>query len=91
MMWLQSQVTRTDWKGNVWGANQRITVEEAIRCGTIHGAYASFEENLKGSLEPGKLADLVVLERDPFREDPMSLSKIPVERTMVGGKWMYES
>lgn len=91
MMWLQSQVTRTDMKGNVWGANQRITVEEAIRCGTINGAYASFEENLKGSIEPGKLADLVVMGRDPFREDPMSLSTIPVERTMVGGKWMYES
>jgi predicted amidohydrolase YtcJ len=91
MMWLQSQVTRKDWKGNAWGANQRISLEEAIRCGTINGAYASFEENLKGSIEPGMLADLVVLGRDPFREDPMSLSTIPVERTMVGGKWMFES
>jgi predicted amidohydrolase YtcJ len=71
--------------------NQRITLEEAIRCGTINGAYASFEENLKGSIEPGKLADLVVLGRDPLRENPMSLSTIPVERTKVGGKWMYES
>lgn len=91
MMWLQSQVTRTDPKGNVWGPNQRITLEEAIRCGTINGAYASFEENLKGSIEPGKLADLVVLGRDPFRENPGSLASIPVERTMVGGKWMFES
>ncbi|MGH9539104.1 MAG: amidohydrolase [Terriglobales bacterium] len=91
MMWLQSQVTRTDPKGNVWGANQRITLEEAIRCGTINGAYASFEENLKGSIEPGKLADLVVLGRDPFHENPGSLASIPVERTMVGGKWMFES
>jgi predicted amidohydrolase YtcJ len=91
MMWLQSQVTRTDMKGNVWGANQRISVEEAIRCATLHGAYASFEENLKGSIEPGKVADLVVLGRDPFRADPHSLSTIIVERTMAGGRWVYEA
>jgi predicted amidohydrolase YtcJ len=91
MMWLQSQTTRTDPEGNVWGPNQRITLEEAIRCGTIHGAYASFEENLKGSIEPGKLADLIVLGRDPFRESPATLTSIPVERTLVGGRWMYES
>jgi len=91
MMWLQSQVTRTDRDGNVWGANQRISLEEAVRCGTIHGAHASFEENLKGSIEPGKLADLIVLGRDPFRENPSSLATIPVERTMVGGKWTFES
>jgi predicted amidohydrolase YtcJ len=91
MMWLQSQVTRMDTKGNVWGANQRIGVEEAIGCGTINGAYASFEEHLKGSIEPGKLADLVVVERDPLREDPLSLATIPVERTMAGGRWVHES
>ena len=91
MMWLQSQVTRTDPKGNVWGANQRITVAEAIRCGTINGAYASYEEHLKGSIGPGKLADLVVLGRDPHKEEPSSLRTIPIERTMVGGRWMYEA
>jgi hypothetical protein len=91
MMALQSEVTRTDWKGNVWGPKQKITVEEAIRVGTIHGAYASYEESLKGSIEPGKLADLVVLGRDPFKVDPSELIKIPIERTMVGGKWVFES
>jgi predicted amidohydrolase YtcJ len=91
MMWLRSQVTRTDMKGNVWGANQKITVEEAIRCGTINGAYSTFEEKLKGSIEPGKLADLIVLAEDPFRAEPMNLQKILVERTMVGGTWVYES
>jgi predicted amidohydrolase YtcJ len=91
MMWLQSQVTRTDMKGNAWGANQRITIDEAIRCGTIHGAYASFEEDLKGAIEPGKLADLVVLGQDPFKVEASSLIKVPVERTMAGGKWTYES
>jgi predicted amidohydrolase YtcJ len=91
MMALQSEVTRTDQKGHVWGANQRITVEEAIRVGTINGAYASYEEKLKGSIEPGKLADLVVLGRDPFKEEPSTLVTIPIERTMTGGKWVYES
>jgi predicted amidohydrolase YtcJ len=91
MMALQSEVTRTDIKGNVWGPKQKITVEEAIRVGTINGAYASYEENLKGSLEVGKLADLVVLGRDPLKEDPSTLITIPVERTMAGGRWTFES
>jgi predicted amidohydrolase YtcJ len=91
MMALQSAVTRTDIKGTVWGAPQRISVEEALRTQTLHGAYASFEENIKGSIERGKLADLVILGRDPVREDPGSLVSIPVERTMVGGRWVFEA
>jgi predicted amidohydrolase YtcJ len=91
MMALQSEVTRTDTKGNVWGPKQKITVEEAIRVGTINGAYASYEENLKGSIEAGKRADLVVLGRDPFKENPSTLVTIPVERTMAGGRWTFES
>ena len=91
MMALQSSVTRTDSKGTVWGPRQRVTVEEALRVGTIHGAYASFEEHMKGSLEPGKLADLVVLGQDPLRVDPSKLIGVPVERTMIGGRWVYES
>ena len=91
MMALQSEVTRTDTKGNVWGSKQRITIEEAIRVGTLHGAYASYEENIKGSIEAGKLADLVVLGRDPLRENPSSLITIPVERTMIGGRWSFEA
>ena len=91
MMALQSSITRTDMKGNVWGANQKVTVEEAIKIGTINGAYASYEENNKGSLEAGKLADLVVLGRNPFKEAPSTLVSIPIERTMTGGKWVYES
>ncbi|HVO64723.1 MAG TPA: amidohydrolase [Terriglobales bacterium] len=91
MMWLRSQTTRTDMKQNVWGPNQKITLAEALRCGTLNGAYASFEEDLKGTIEPGKFADLVVLAEDPFKTDPLSLNKVVVERTMVGGKWVYES
>ena len=91
MMWLQSQLTRTDMNGNVWGTNQRITLPEAIRCGAVNGAYAAFEEQLKGSIQPAQLADLVVLTQDPFKVDPSELLKIQVERTMVGGIWKYES
>ncbi len=91
MMALQSSVTRTDMKGNTWGANQKVTLAEAIKIGTINGAFASYEENIKGSLEEGKLADIVVLGRDPFKEDPLTLITIPIERTMAGGKWVYES
>ncbi len=91
MMALQSEVTRTDSKGNVWGPMQKITVEEAIRVGTMNGSYASYEEDVKGSIEPGKVADLVVLGRDPFKVDPSELIDIPVQRTMVGGKWVWES
>jgi predicted amidohydrolase YtcJ len=91
MMALQSEVTRTDMHGTVWGPSQKISVQEAIHVGTINGAYASFEEKLKGSMEPGKLADLVVLGRDPFKENPSTLVDIPIERTMTGGRWVYES
>ena len=90
MMWLQSQLTRKDMKGNVWGANQRITLQEAIRCGTANGAYAAFEEQIKGRISPGQLADLVVLAQDPFKTEPSELLKIKVERTMVGGVWRFE-
>ncbi|MCR4405111.1 MAG: amidohydrolase [Candidatus Acetothermia bacterium] len=67
---------------------QRLTVEEAIRCYTLGGAYASFEEGSKGSLEPGKLADLVVLSEDPF-EEPSRIGEIKVEMTFAGGELVF--
>jgi predicted amidohydrolase YtcJ len=88
---LQSAVTRTHTMGNVSGPKQRITVAEALRVATLNGAHASFEEKLKGSIEIGKPADLVVLGRDPLKEDPSSLVTIPIERTMVGGDWKFEA
>jgi predicted amidohydrolase YtcJ len=91
MMALQSEVTRTDRKGNLWGPQQKIRVEEALRVGTVNGAYASFEERQKGSIQAGKPADLVVLGRNPLKEDPSTLVSIPVERTMVGGRWVFEA
>ncbi len=89
LMAIQSMVTRTDYAGRVWGANQRVTVDEAIRIGTLHGAYASYEEDIKGSITAGKLADFVVLERDPHEGEPYLIKDIKVARTVVGGRTMY--
>ena len=58
-------MTRTGWNGETWGANQRISVDEALQVNTINGAYNSHEEAIKGSITPGKLADFVVLADDP--------------------------
>jgi predicted amidohydrolase YtcJ len=86
---IQSCVTRKSAAGEVLGAKQRITADEAIYLYTRASAYASFEENLKGSIEPGKLADLVVLGEDPRRVNPDEIKDIPVEMTMVGGEVKY--
>ncbi|MCB1020229.1 MAG: amidohydrolase [Acidobacteria bacterium] len=91
MMALQSSVTRTDITGKTWGPSQRVSVSEALRVGTINGAYASYEEHIKGSIEAGKLADLVVLGRDPHAVDPSEIIRIPIERTMIGGRWAFEA
>jgi predicted amidohydrolase YtcJ len=90
LMAFMSMVTRKGRDGKVWGGNQRLTIEQAIRCYTMHGAYASFEERVKGSLTPGKLADLVVLGEDPTKVDPNSLVDVPVEKTMVGGTFVWD-
>ncbi|HUF51768.1 MAG TPA: amidohydrolase [Longimicrobiales bacterium] len=89
LMALQSMVTRKDMAGRVWGANQRVTVAEALRIGTSHGAYASFEEQLKGSITAGKLADFVMLAEDPHEVEPDRLKHIRVVRTVVGGRTMH--
>lgn len=86
LLGIQSMVTRTDMNGNVWGANQRVSVEEAIKIYTLHGAYASFEEDIKGSIELGKLADFVILSEDLTRVPPATIGDISVEKTFVGGK-----
>jgi predicted amidohydrolase YtcJ len=86
MMALQSSVTRTDIKGTLWGPAQRVSVEQALRVGTLNGAYASYEEHVKGSIEAGKLADLVVLDRDPLQNIRNSNS---VRYVMKNGR-LYE-
>ena len=91
MMAIQSMVTRKDTQGRVWGPSQRISVTEAMQICTMHGAYASFEEDIKGSLTPGKLADMVILEDDPHDVDPDSIVDIKVLRTILGGRTTYSA
>jgi predicted amidohydrolase YtcJ len=91
LMGIQGMVTRTGWDGTTWGANQRISVNDAIRVNTINGAYNSHEEAIKGSITAGKLADFVVLAEDPHTVAPDKIKDIPIVRTVVGGVAMYEA
>jgi predicted amidohydrolase YtcJ len=88
---IEQALTRRTMAGDVCGPDERVDLTTAIRLHTIHGAFASFEEGFKGSLEVGKAADLVILADD--------LSRVPVERirdigvvmTVVGGEVVYEA
>ena len=91
MMAIQSMVTRKDVRGRVWGPSQRISVTDAMRICTMHGAYASFDEGIKGSITPGKLADFVLLEADPHDVDPDDIVNIRVLRTVMGGRTTFEA
>ena len=89
LMAIQSMVTRTDYRGRAWGANQKVTVDEALRIATVNGSYASYEEKTKGSITAGKLADLVILDKDPHDVDPGTIKDIKVVRTVVGGRTVF--
>jgi predicted amidohydrolase YtcJ len=82
-------VNRVRSSGKVINPEERITVEEAIRAVTITPAYSTFEEDLKGSIEPGKLADMVVLDRDILTVPSMEIRDIAVVKTMMGGEFVY--
>ncbi|MHB0884271.1 MAG: amidohydrolase [Bacillota bacterium] len=86
---LHSAVTREDLEGQPqggWLPEQKLTAEEALHLFTLGGAYAAFEEKDKGSIEPGKLGDLVVLDRDPTAIPGEALKDLRVEITIVGGR-----
>ncbi|HXS98291.1 MAG TPA: amidohydrolase [Candidatus Limnocylindrales bacterium] len=89
-MAMQGMVTRTGWDGKTWGANQRITLEEALRVNTLNGAYNSHEEKVKGSIKAGKLADFVVLGADLFSTPVEKIKDLPIVRTVVGGEAVFE-
>lgn len=90
LMGIQGMVTRTGWNGETWGANQRISVDEALQVNTINGAYNSHEEMIKGSITPGKLADFVVLADDPHTVDQGKIKDIEIVRTVTGGSTVYQ-
>jgi predicted amidohydrolase YtcJ len=90
-MGIQGMVTRTGWNGETWGANQRITVAEALKVNTLNGAYATREEHSKGSITPGKYADFVVLADNPHSVDPTKIKDIKVVQTVVGGVTRFQA
>jgi predicted amidohydrolase YtcJ len=89
-MAIQGMVTRTGWDGKTWGSNQKISLDEAIRVNTLNGAYNSHEEDIKGSITAGKLADYVVLAQDLNSIPVNKIKDVKVIRTVVGGKTVYE-
>jgi predicted amidohydrolase YtcJ len=91
LMGIQGMVTRRGWNGEVWGANQRVSVADALQINTLNGAYNSKEETIKGSISAGKLADFVVLAQDPLTVDPNDISKIKIYRTVTGGEVVYQA
>ncbi|MBC8088265.1 MAG: amidohydrolase [Phycisphaerae bacterium] len=91
LMGIQGMVTRTGWDNTTWGANQRITVAEAIRVNTLNGAYASHEELTKGSITVGKLADFVMLSDDPHTVKPETIKDLKLVKTFVEGNPVYSA
>lgn len=83
-------VTRKTSSGEVIGEGQKISIEEAFRMYTVYGAYTSFEEDIKGSLVVGRLADMVVLAHDPWLVSPEEIGQIPVDLTILGGRVVYD-
>jgi hypothetical protein len=73
-----------------WVPRQKITVEQSLRAYTIDAAYAAFSESSLGSLEPGKLADLVILDRNPFDTPPEEINAVAINATIVAGKLVYQ-
>jgi predicted amidohydrolase YtcJ len=78
------------FSGEGWHPEQAVTREQALKMFTLWPAYAAFEENDKGSVEPGKLADLTVLSNDIMKISDPEISKIRAEMTVIGGEIVYE-
>ena len=82
-------VARKTWTGTIVGADQAISVDEAIRMFTINAAYNAFEEKIKGSIEIGKIADFAILAEDPHNVEPDRIKDIPVDMTIVDGNMAF--
>ncbi len=90
MRGLCAAVTRRSQTGEVHGPHERVTLLEAIRCYTLHGAYAEFSEDIKGSIEVGKLADLTVIGAPILDLNPEELPDVPTDMTIIGGRVVHE-
>jgi len=94
MVGLYAAVTRATLDGKNpggWFPEQRLTLEEALQAYTMGSAFAEFREREKGSLTPGKLADLVVLDRDLFAMAQEKIKDAAVRYTIVGGRVVYQA
>ena len=91
MAMLDAAVNRTSGHGTVFAAEQSVTVYEALQPITVNAAHQSFEEGLRGTLEVGKLADLVVPNRDPLSIDPLELVALQVQATIKEGRTIDEA
>jgi predicted amidohydrolase YtcJ len=94
LLTVYAAVTRATLDGknpNGWFPEQKLTVEEAVRAYTMGSAYAEFQDKEKGSITPGKLADMVLLSDDIFTIDPVKIRDANVLKTIVGGKVVWDS
>lgn len=91
LLGLHAAVNRQVWNGLAVGENQQVSILEAIRGYTYNGAYASFEEDIKGSIEVGKLADFVVLNESILKCDKNRIKDLQVEMTVVDGEVLYDA
>lgn len=91
LLGIHTAVNQKTMNGQNYAPRQKISVEEALRCYTLNGAYTTFEENIKGSIEEGKLADLVVLAEDITKVASERIKDVQVMATMVGGEFFHEN
>ncbi|MFR2967007.1 MAG: amidohydrolase family protein, partial [Anaerovoracaceae bacterium] len=92
LLGIEGAVNRRDWNDQPkegWFPDQCLTVEQAVSAFTTGAAYANYEEDLKGTIEAGKFADLIVLSDDIFTIDKDKLADITVDKTIIGGKTVF--
>ena len=87
---LQTMMTRRSEEGDVIWAEERVSLDEAVHAYTYNGAYASFEEGIKGRIAPGMLGDAVVFETDITQVAPDDIGGVKVDMTIADGRVVYE-
>ena len=90
LMGIYGSVTRKTSSGKILNLNERLTANQVLALYTINAAYASHEEKIKGSITPGKLADLVILSKNPTLVSPEKIKDNKVQMTVIGGKVVWE-
>jgi predicted amidohydrolase YtcJ len=88
---IQAAVTERTGSGASYALEEAVTVEEALEMYTVAGAYATFEEDIKGQVKAGMLADFAILETDPRHVDPLTLAEVPVSATVIGGEVVWSA